>query len=59
MRHSLTAITMTKRHAEQSARTPSRYADVRDFTFVALFVSAFMTAGYLALWVPVLSHLRP
>lgn len=37
----------------------SRRSDLRDFGLLTLLVSAFLTAGYLALWAPVLSRLRP
>ena len=36
----------------------SRYADIRYFVFLTLFVLAFLTAGYLALWMPLIARLR-
>ena len=38
-------------------RPASAKSDTRDFLMVSLFVSAFLLAGYLALWKPLLYRL--
>ena len=49
------AASLAKPRAQ--VRPTSRFADAKDFTLLAVFVFAFMAAGYLALWKPLLARL--
>jgi hypothetical protein len=57
MRHSV--LTNPMNPASTRTGRSSRYANTRDFALVGLFVFAFMLAGYLSLWMPLLALLRP
>ena len=52
---------LAKPRTTQSAYQAQRAtrSDARDFAVIALFAFAVMTAGYLALWRPLLAHLLP
>ena len=54
------ATALAKPHAAKAARAERvPRSDARDFMLLLLFVSAFMTGGYLALWKPLLASLLP
>ena len=47
-------VTATKPRAH--GRRHAAHSDVRDFLLLSVFVTAFMTACYLALWKPFLAQ---
>jgi hypothetical protein len=62
MRHSMATTSVAPTTFNEGCATNTRRAprsDVRDFAVLAVFISAFMGAGYLALWKPLLAHLLP